>query len=63
LQLGVVDVGAALRASAAGITVIMDRCTAIEYRRLFADEDVSRRRGGPHVDLTRKARREDFGTG
>jgi len=37
LQLGVVHEDAAARARAAGITVIMDRCPAIEYRRLFAD--------------------------
>ncbi|MEW6271278.1 MAG: CoA-binding protein [Thermodesulfobacteriota bacterium] len=35
LQLGVIDVAAALRARAAGMTVVMDRCPAIEYRRLF----------------------------
>jgi predicted CoA-binding protein len=35
LQLGVIDHGAALRAAAAGLTVVMDRCPAIEYRRLF----------------------------
>jgi predicted CoA-binding protein len=35
LQLGVIDVPAALRARAAGMTVVMDRCPAIEYRRLF----------------------------
>jgi predicted CoA-binding protein len=34
MQLGVIDVAAALRAQAAGLTVIMDRCPAIEYRRL-----------------------------
>ncbi len=38
LQLGVVHEDAAARARAAGITVIMDRCPAVEYRRLFADD-------------------------
>jgi uncharacterized protein len=35
LQLGVIDEQAALDAQAAGLTVVMDRCPAIEYRRLF----------------------------
>ena len=35
LQLGVIDEIAAKKARAAGLTVIMDRCPAIEYRRLF----------------------------
>lgn len=34
-QLGVTDEAAALRAQRAGMTVIMDRCPAIEYSRLF----------------------------
>lgn len=35
LQLGVIDETAAARARTAGLTVVMDRCPAIEYRRLF----------------------------
>jgi len=34
-QLGVINLDAAKRASEAGMTVVMDRCPAIEYRRLF----------------------------
>lgn len=34
-QLGVVNLEAARRAQQAGMTVIMDRCPAIEYARLF----------------------------
>ena len=35
LQLGVIDDEAAARAQRAGLTVVMDRCPAIEYDRLF----------------------------
>lgn len=34
IQEGIVDEAAAARAQAAGITVVMDRCISIEYRRL-----------------------------
>jgi predicted CoA-binding protein len=36
LQLGVIHQEAAARARAAGITVVMDRCPAVEYRRLVS---------------------------
>jgi predicted CoA-binding protein len=35
MQLGVIDEQAASVAQAAGLTVVMDRCPAIEYRRLL----------------------------
>lgn len=39
MQLGVIDESAARRAASAGLTVIMDRCPAIEYQRLFGRDD------------------------
>ena len=38
LQLGVIHEEAAAHARAAGITVVMDRCPAVEYRRLVSAE-------------------------
>jgi uncharacterized protein len=38
MQLGVVDEQAAQRARDAGITVIMDRCLAVEHRRLVGEQ-------------------------
>lgn len=38
LQLGVVHEEAAARARAVGITVVMDRCPAVEYRRLVSTD-------------------------
>jgi predicted CoA-binding protein len=35
MQLGVIDERAAAKAQDAGLIVVMDRCPAIEYRRLF----------------------------
>lgn len=35
MQLGVIDEQAGRRATDAGLTVVMDRCPAIEYRRLL----------------------------
>jgi uncharacterized protein len=35
MQLGVIDEPAAVKAQQAGLIVVMDRCPAIEYRRLF----------------------------
>lgn len=44
MQLGVIDEAAAQRAEKAGLTVVMDRCPAIEYRRL--GDSVRGPRGG-----------------
>lgn len=41
LQLGIVHEEAAKAARAAGIEVVMDRCTAIEHRRLVRDGKLS----------------------
>jgi predicted CoA-binding protein len=38
LQLGVVNWEAAKLAASAGLTVVMDRCTAIEWRRVIAKD-------------------------
>ncbi len=38
MQLGIVDEAAAARARDAGITVVMDHCTAVEHRRLIGDQ-------------------------
>ena len=37
MQIGVTHAAAAARAEAAGLTVIQDRCTKIEYQRLFGE--------------------------
>ena len=37
MQLGVINKEAAIKAEAAGLTVIMDRCPKIEYDRLFSE--------------------------
>ena len=38
MQLGVIDRAAAQRAEAAGLKIVMDRCSVIEYRRLGLDQ-------------------------
>jgi uncharacterized protein len=40
MQLGVIDERAATKAKHAGLIVVMDRCPAIEYRRLFSSSPV-----------------------
>ena len=39
LQLGVINSAAAEFATAGGLAVVMDRCLAVEHRRVFADAD------------------------
>ncbi len=39
MQLGLIDIAAAARAGAAGLTAIMNRCPAIEIPRLFGGAD------------------------
>lgn len=46
LQLGVIDSEAAARAADAGLDVVMDRCPAIEHRRLQRLGTVTRRQPG-----------------
>lgn len=45
MQLGVIDAEAAARAADAGLDVVMDRCPAIEGRRLERHGSVARRQG------------------
>lgn len=40
MQLGVIDHAAAATARAAGLTVVMDRCPAIDYPRLFGAQRI-----------------------
>lgn len=41
MQLGVIDQQSAQRAQDAGITVVMDRCLAVEHRRLVGEQRAS----------------------
>jgi uncharacterized protein len=43
MQLGVVDEEAAKRGRAKGVTVVMNRCPRIEFRRLFSGPQVMAR--------------------
>ena len=47
MQLGVVNEGAAERARARGVTVVMNRCPKIEFRRLFDRPREVSARGAP----------------
>ncbi len=46
MQLGLVDEAAAARAEAAGVAVVMDRCTHIEHARLIASRPLAGRQAG-----------------
>jgi len=51
MQLGIRDDAAARRAAAAGLAVVMDRCPAIEYPRLFGSAPRSSLAAGGNAQL------------